>query len=82
MGFYQKRFFDEDQISTLKNKFCKIVEGKYETGIQPEIKYSKLADGLIISIRFVMDGSLMCGLKNFSRSRLPDMFLAYVMEDC
>ena len=44
--FIKKRFFDEDQISTLKNKVCKIVEGKYETGIQPDkIKYSKLADG-------------------------------------
>ena len=40
--FIKKKFFDEDQISTLKNKVCKIVEGKYETGMQPDkIKYSK-----------------------------------------
>ena len=79
MGFLLKKdFFDEDQISTLKNKVCKIVEGKYETGIQTPIKLNTLnwRMGLIISIRFVMDGSLMCGLENFFKKQASqDMFL-------
>ena len=73
-GVFIKKIFDEDQISTLKNKVCKIVEGKYETGMQPDkIKYLNWADGLIV---FVMDGSLMCGLENFFKKQaFQDMFL-------
>ena len=74
-GFHQKIFLMKIRFHT-KNKVCKIVEGKYETGQPDKIKYSKLADGTDYIHSLCNGWKSDVWVKNFFKKQASqDMFL-------